>query len=550
MVPLIDHEGCTFSTARLVFVTAVFELLASNPILLVFILIGIGMAFGHIKIKGVGLGAAAVLFAAIIVAAWSNELGVVLEIPAVVGTLGLVLFAFSIGVNSGQSFFHNLKTAVGPMITVIVLFVLVAAFGYLFGVHALGMDVASVAGTFAGALTNTPALHAAGEASGEPGTATIAYSIAYVYGVIGMLGAALAALAYRRKDTDAPSPLSNRTIRVEREDHPFIGDLYEKMGGHVAFSRLRRGETGPITRPSMSDTLDPGDLVTVVGPNELVAKMSKELGHGSSHSLMRDRSYLDFRRITVSDPKLAGHTLGSLHLPQKFSATVSRVRRGDIDLVGEPDLVLQLGDRVRVVGPTSKMAEITRFFGDSARGLSDINPIGMGLGMALGILIGMIQIPIGGGKTFAIGAAAGTLIIGLIWGRIGRIGPIVTTVPFTAAQVLFELGLLIFLAQAGTVAGTQIMEAFASGMWVKIFILGFLITTLMAAGLYVVMRFVFKMGGTRLSGVLAGAQTQPAVLAFANTRTGDDPRVALGYALVYPAAMIGKILVATALGGM
>ena len=530
--------------------TGVFELLAANPILLLFLLIGIGMAFGHIKINGIGLGAAAVLFTAIAIAAWSNSLGVPLELPPVIGTLGLVLFAFAIGVNSGQSFFHNLKTAIGPMIAVLVVLIVAAGIAYVVGTKLLGMDVALVAGTFAGALTNTPALHAAGEASGAPGPATIGYSISYIFGVIGMIIAALAALAYRRKDTDAPSPISNRTIRVERSDHPFIGDIYEKMGERVTFSRLRRGETGPITRPSMSDTLDPGDLVTVVGPNELVAEVSKELGHGSSHSLMRDRSYLDFRRITVSDPKLAGRTVGSLRLPQKYSATVSRVRRGDIDLIGEPDLILQLGDRVRVVAPTSKMSQITKFFGDSSRGLSDINPIGMGLGMAIGILIGLIQIPIGGGNTFGIGAAAGTLIVGLVWGRVGRIGPIVTAVPFTSSQVMFELGLVIFLAQAGTVAGTQIMDAFASGMWVRIFILGFIITTVAAIGIYVVMRWGFKMGGTRLSGVLAGTQTQPAVLAFANSRTGDDPRVALGYALVYPVAMIGKILVATVLGGL
>jgi putative transport protein len=116
--------------------------------------------------------------------------------------------------------------------------------------------------------------------------------------------------------------------------------------------------------------------------------------------------------------------------------------------------------------------------------------------------------------------------------------------------VLIELGLLIFLAQAGTVAGGQIMEAFRGGSWVKILALGIIITLIMAIGLYVTMRWIFRMGGTRLSGLLGGAQTQPAVLAFANTRTGDDPRVALGYALVYPVAMVAKILIAQVLGGL
>ena len=316
-----------------------------------------------------------------------------------------------------------------------------------------------------------------------------------------MLGAAAAALSYGKHDKDAPSPLANRTIRVEREDHPLIGDIYEKLGSRVTFSRLRRGEAGPITRPSMSDTLDPGDLLTVVGPRELVARVATELGHSSSHSLLQDRSYLDFRRMTVSDP-------------------------------------------------TSKMKKITEFFGDSARGLSDVNPVALGIGMALGILLGELKFFTPTGEYFSIGSAAGTLIIGLIFGKIGRVGPIVTAIPYTACQVLSEFGLLVFLAQAGAVAGGQIIEAFTSGAWWKIFLLGVIITLIMAIGMYCSMRWIFKMGGTRLAGVLAGSQTQPAVLAFANGRTNMDPRVALGYALVYPVAMIGKIMVAQVFGAM
>lgn len=528
--------------------TAFFEFLASSPLIYLFLLVAVGMVVGHIKVRGVSLGAAAVLFTAIGMTAWASQLGVEIEIPPVVGTLGLVLFAFAIGVTSGNSFFHNLRTAIGPILTMVLLMVVAGITAMVVGTQVFGLSTSLSAGTFAGAVTNTPALHAAGEASGNLAEATVGYSIAYVFGVLGMLIAAMAALAYGKHDKDAPSPIGNRTIRVEREDHPFVGDLYEKMGGKVAFSRIRRGEEGPITRPAMSDTLDPGDLITVVGPNELITRISTELGHGSSHSLMRDRSYLDFRRITVSDPKVAGHTVGSLELAKKYSATVSRVRRGDVDMVGDPDLVLQLGDRVRVVGPTSKMKEISGFFGDSARGLSDINPIALGLGIALGMALGLVHIPLPGGRAVAIGAAAGTLIVGLIFGKLGRIGPFVTAIPYTASQVLIEFGLLIFLAQAGSVAGNQIVEAFEGGTWLSILLLGMIVTSIMAVGIYVTYRWIFKMGGTQLSGALGGVQTQPAVLAFANTRTHDDPRVALGYALVYPVAMVAKILIATVLG--
>ena len=527
----------------------VFEILSEQPVLFLFILIGIGMAFGHVKIKGISLGAAAVLFFAIALAAWAQSYGIELRVTPQLGTLGLTLFTFAIGINSGASFFHNLKTAIGPILTMVALYGITATVGLYLG-KAMGMDVPLIAGTFAGSVTNTPALAAAGEASGDPARATVGYSIAYLFGVIGMLAASMAALHYGRNDKDAPSPLSNRTIRVERDDHPFVGDIYEKLGEKVSFSRLRRGETGPITRPQMSDTLDPGDLVTVVGPRELVARAATELGHASSHSLMQDRSYLDFRRVTISNPKVSGRTVASLGLAKEFSATISRVRRGDVDMVAEPGLVLQQGDRVRVVAPTSKMTEITKFFGDSSRGLTDLNPIALGIGMALGIAIGELPILTPSGEYFSIGSAAGTLIVGLIFGRIGRIGPIVTALPFTTCQVLAELGLLIFLAQAGAKAGGQILEAFTSGDWIRIFVLGIVMTSIMAIGLYCTMRWVFKMGGTKLAGLLGGAQTQPAVLAFANGRTNADPRVSLGYALVYPVAMVAKIIVATVLGGM
>ncbi|WP_442984259.1 aspartate:alanine exchanger family transporter [Schaalia sp. ZJ405] len=530
-------------------VETVFHLLAEQPVLFLFLLIGFGMAVGHIKIKGIGLGAAAVLFLAIALSAWAQSYDIELRVTPQIGTLGLTLFTFAIGVNSGSSFFHNLKKAIGPLLTLVALYIIAAIAGLFIG-KAMGMDIPLIAGTFAGALTNTPALAAAGEASGALDRATVGYSIAYLFGVIGMLAAAMAALSYGKNDKDVPSPLANRTIRVERQDHPFIGDIYEKLGEKVTFSRLRRGETGPISRPSMSDTLDPGDLVTVVGPREVVARAATELGHASSHSLMQDRSYLDFRRMTISSPEIAGRTVGSLNMAQKFSATISRVRRGDIDMVAEPDLVLQQGDRVRVVAPTSKMKDITKFFGDSARGLFDLNPIALGIGMALGIMIGELPILTPSGDYFSIGSAAGTLIVGLIFGRIGRIGPVVTALPFTASQVLAELGLLVFLAQAGANAGGQIANAFTSGDWIRIFILGFLMTSIMAVGLYCTMRWIFKMGGTQLAGLLGGAQTQPAVLAFANGRTGSDPRVALGYALVYPVAMVGKIAVAQILGAL
>lgn len=542
----------------------IFELFHENQILLLFLLVGGGMVFGHLKAKGIALGAAAVLFLAIGVAAWATQVGVELLIAPAIGTMGLAVFAFAIGITSGPTFFHTFKTALGPISVIIITLCLGAGAAVTLG-KALGMTSAEIGGAFAGATTNTPALAAASEAAANAakhagadqatagaiaGSATVGYAVTYIFGVIGMLFFAQLALNYRKHDKDAPTPLANRTIRVDRDDNSTIADLAEELEGKIVFSRLRRGETGPIARPKPHDILRKGDLLTVVGPADEINAVVSALGHRSSHSLMDDRSYLDFRRITVSDPKLSGRTIAQLALDEKFGATLSRVRRGDIDMAATGDLVLQEGDRVRVVAPTTRMREISKFFGDSTRGMSNINPIALGLGLALGIFLGELDIPLPNGSTFSIGAAAGSLLVGLVMGRIGRIGPVVTAIPYTACQVLSEFGLLIFLAYAGTKAGGQISVAFTSGKWISLALVGFAVTIIVGLGTYAIMRWVVKLGGTRTAGVLGGVQTQPAVLAFANARTGSDPRVALGYAMVYPVAMVTKIFLAQFVGGL
>jgi putative transport protein len=155
----------------------------------------------------------------------------------------------------------------------------------------------------------------------------------------------------------------------------------------------------------------------------------------------------------------------------------------------------------------------------------------------------MIQIPLPSGS-FTLGSAAGTLIAGLVFGRLGRIGPLPISMPTAAAHSLSSLGMLVFLAYAGTRAGMLFADAVTSAMGWRIAVLGFLVTAVAAVALVAIGRLVHKTNWVQLSGQLGGAQTQPAVLAFVNTRTGFDTRVSLGYALVYPSAMIGKILLA------
>lgn len=528
--------------------TAVLELLAAQPILLVVVLVGAGAALGHVRVRGVGLGAAAVLFLALGAGALGAAHGLDVSVPEAFGVLGLTLFTFTVGIVSGASFFASLRRSLGlvaAMVGVLGLGALVAV-----GVgRLLALDQATVAGAFAGAVTNTPALAAARDAAGDADAPTVAYAVTYVFGVLGMLVVAHLVLRRSAADDDAPRPLVNRTVRVEVRSEPSLRELLDRHGGRITFSRLQRGEDRPIEAAAAEDVLHAGDMVTVVGEEDAVDAVTSELGHTSTHLLQADGRDVDMRRITVSNPATAGLTIGELELARRFGATISRLRRGDVDVVASDELRLQPGDRVRVIAPREAMAAVSRFFGDSSRGFSDINPVVLGLGMAAGVLLGLVTVPLPGGS-FTVGAAMGTLVVGLVLGRLGRIGRVVTVMPFTAAQAISELGLLLFLAQAGTTAGGRIGGAFADGQWWRVALLGAAVTTTVGLVLWLVMRRGFRTGGTTLSGIVAGTQTQPAVLAFANGRTGFDPRVALGYALVYPAAMIAKIVLGQVLGSL
>jgi putative transport protein len=531
-------------------VNATLGFLAEQPLVLIFALFAVGTATGSIRVVGVRIGPAAVLFSAIAITALGVSMGHKLSVPAEIGNLGLVLFTYTVGVLSGPSFFAALRSGARTIAGVVAMLAVAALTAVLLG-RTLGLSGPTIAGTFAGALTNTPALAAAGERAGDAAAPTVGYSVSYLFGVIGMLAAAAVALNRRNRDDNGPRPLTSLTVRVERRDQPRVAEVTATHD--VAISRLQHGEHSQLLVAAEDEPLRRDDLVTVVGASDVVDEVATELGHPSSHTLVGDRESLDFRRITLSRKELAGRTVADLDLHGRFGATVSRVRRADVDMVAHDELILLPGDRLRVVAPSKRMAEISAYLGDSIRGLADINPLGMALGMSAGLLLGDIKIPLPGGG-FSLGAAAGTLLVGLVLGRLGRIGPVLTTMPYAAASAMSQFGMLAFLAYAGTKAGALFLPALRSGQAWRVALVGIVVTSIVAVAVLVAGRVLPGSGrsgdGVRLSGVIAGTQTQPAILAFANERTGFDSRVALGYALVYPAAMIVKIVLAQVLAGM
>lgn len=530
------------------------DLAVEQPLLLLMVVLAIGGAIGSIKIGSFSLGPAAVLFTALALSAYDERL----RLPQFIGFFGLALFAYVIGVGAGPSFFAALRTG-GRAITVVVGALLVGAVVTVGAALALGLSGPLLSGIYAGALTNTPALAAASEAW-ESDLPTVGYSVTYVFGVLGMLLAAAIAIRTTPSRIDSPvaaedelpPKLEGMTVRIETAGLPSLGMLAEQYDHHLVFSRIMRGDRpghpGDVDVATDDAIPHPGDIVTVIGDRPTIDRFVEASGHPSSVALTLDRSTVDYRRVAVSNPKVAGQTLGQLRLRARFGAVATRVRRGDVDLLASDDLVLQIGDRVRIVTDRQRMSEVTAFLGDSEKGATAYSITSLSLGVALGVLLGLLQFPLPGGGHVALGLAGGPLLVGLLVGRLGRTGPVLWSLPHGVASTLSQLGIMLFLAYAGSTSGSALAAALQGPTGPRILAVGVVVTAMTALAVIVGGRMIAGTHGSRLAGIVAGTQTQPAVLAYANETTKDDPRVNLGYALVYPVAMILKVVIAPLVG--
>jgi len=307
------------------------------------------------------------------------------------------------------------------------------------------------------------------------------------------------------------------------------------------FGRIKRG--AQVTLADGQAHLELGDLVTVVGTADDLERVTEYLGEVSDERIDLDRSALDYRRMFVSNPKIAGLRLKDLNLPQQFGAVITRLRRGDVEFVPHGDTVLELGDRVRVLTRRDHMEAVTAFFGDSYRAISEVDILTLGLGLGLGVLLGALSLPLPGGLVLRLGFAGGPLIVALILGTLRRTGPMVWMLPYGANMTLRQVGLILFLAGVGTRAGYAFVSALIQGPGLLLFLAGALVTTLTALITLWLGHRLLKIPMSLLTGILAGLQTQPAVLSFASEQTGND-LPSIGYASVYPLATIAKILFA------
>ena len=541
---------------------------ASQPVAYaVLILAGVsvlGLMAGHVKIRGVKLGVAGVLFAGILFGHF--QLSLPAEILGFVRDFGLILFVYTIGIQVGPGFLTSLRRQGLPLNLLAVGIVLMGALLTIASAQLLHIDMAAAVGIFAGATTNTPSLGAAQEALKQmpgldPAQASLpalGYAAAYPFGIIGIILVMVIlrgilridpvqeAQAFAREQESQHEPLQRLSIRVRNPN--LIGLRLHEIPGKdtlgVIISRIKYAGETEVAAANGDTVLHEGDLILAVGTPHHLREFCLIVGTESTEDLMEAPGPVTFARFVVTRSEILGKAISDLQLTQRYHVTVTRVSRGDVEMTAVPALTLQFGDMVQVVGQEADIAKVAPVLGNSVKDLNRTNFIPIFLGIGLGILLGLYPVSLANmPMPVRLGLAGGPLIAAIVLSRIGRVGPLLWYMPMNANLALRELGITLFLACAGLKAGAHFFEVLLTSQGLLWVLSGAVITLaplLLAAW---VGRSFLKLNFINLCGLLSGSMTDPPALAFANAiNNSDAPSVA--YATVYPLTMLVRILVA------
>lgn len=527
---------------------AIRALLESQPLFTLFLTVALGYVVGEISIKGVSLGSGAVLFVGLAIGGFAPKAAP----PALLGTLGLLLFLYGIGIQYGAQFFKGLTSADGIRANA------AAAFGVVGSgcvslalVPLFGVKLDESLGMFAGSGTSTATLQAIIAAMKSDGAA-VGYSVAYPFGVAGPILIIYILSALLKAKIERPPEKLIETAEIAVRNPALNGlrlaDLRAKLPAGVVIAAVRREHRNQL--PSEDLTLQTDDvlLTTAMDPAVLqdVAALCGEMHPGR---MTKHREDLDYARVFASSRAVVGHPLGDLRFPEGVVCSIAHVRRGDADIMPSPDLILEFGDRVGLLVNRAHVKAIRKFFGDSIKGTAELSFISIGAGAAAGLLVGMIPLPIPGVGKLTLGLAA-LLLVALYLGKTRRFGPFVWTMPLSANLVLRNFGLTIFLAQVGIASGPKFF-ATVGATGVSFLLYGVVILVALVVITAIFCLWVFKLPFDMTVGVLSGATGNPAILAFAN-RVAPTERPDLGYAMIFPSMTIVKILfaqIAVALAG-
>lgn len=529
---------------------------SDQPLLLLFVVAAVGFFIGKIRIKGISLGVSAVLFVGLAFGAVNSDFNV----PSIIFELGLVFFVYSVGLSSGPAFFKSFRKNGMRDILFVLTMLLVSAVVAICLFYAMGLDAASITGIYAGSTTNTPALasvidlvnqHDSANSAALTQALVVGYTYSYPMGVIGVMITLKLMERFFKIDYNVEKEtlrnryqleenLTSRAVRVTNSKikGKSLRDLNNEKGWNVVYGRIANKKG--ISLSNWDTKLFVGNDIMVIGSKDSIDQVQDWLGEESENVIKHDRRKYDVRRIFVSNESMAGRTISSLNLNEKYSAIITRIRRGDIDILAKADTVLEMGDRIRFVALRKDLKKLAVLFGDSYFKSSQVNLFSFGLGIALGMLLGTITWPLPGGLSFKLGMAGGPLIVGLILGAVRRTGPINWTLPYSANVTLRQMGLIFLLAVIGLQSGNTFLASLGASSGILIFLAG-TILSVVAAFLSIVIGYkLFKIPFSLLLGFMSN---QPAILDFATDMSNNKVPL-IGYSLMFPIALVMKILFA------
>jgi len=532
------------------------QLFSNNPLLLLFVVAAVGYFVGKVNIKGNSLGVSAVLFVGLAFGA----LNPAFNVPQIIFQLGIVFFVYSVGLSSGPAFFNSFKKNGIRDIGFVMVMLTITALLAVGIFYLLKLDAASITGIYSGSTTNTPALasvidlvdrRGGGDNQGIKDALVIGYTYSYPMGVIGvMIVLKVMEKVFKidynkekellKKDYSLEEELSSRSVKIT--NNKIVGhtlrDITNENKLSILFGRISSGKD--VTLANWDTILHLNDELMIIGGMEDLDKATVFLGEETEDKISYNRKEYDVRRIFVSNPRLVGKTISSLNLNQTYSAVITRIRRGDMDMLAKANTVLEMGDRIRFVARRKDLKGLSKLFGDSYYKSSEVNLFSFGLGIAIGLLLGSIEIPLPGGTVFKLGMAGGPLLVGLVLGALRRTGPIVWTLPYSANVTLRQMGLIFLLAVIGLSSGNKVLESLSGSEWIIIAIGGAMLSILAALLSLIIGYKIFKIPFSLLLGFLSN---QPAILDFATGMSKNKVPI-IGYSVMFPIALVMKILFA------
>ena len=519
--------------------------------------ISVGVLLGKIKIFGISLGVTFVLFTGILMGhfGFTGET----HILHFIREFGLILFVFCIGLQVGPSFFSSFKKG-GMTLNMLAVGIVVLNIAVALGIYFIdgGIDLPMMVGILYGAVTNTPGLGAAQEAlnqlsyTGDP--IALGYACAYPLGVVGIIGSIIAVryicrvnlkkeeeeLAVQTSDMKHMPHMLHLEVRNESIDGKKLIQIKEFMGRPFVCSRIRH--EGHVSIPNQDTEFHIGDQVFIVCSEEDAEAVTAFIGKEIQVDWEKQDMPMVSRRILVTKPEINGKTLGSMHFRSMYGVNVTRINRSGMDLFADPNLVLQVGDRVMVVGQQDAVERVAGVLGNQLKRLDTPNIVTIFVGIFLGILLGSLPIAFPGMPTpLKLGLAGGPLVVAILIGRFGHKLHLVTYTTMSANLMLREIGIVLFLASVGIDAGANFVQTVVEGDGLLYVGCGFLITVIPLLIIGAIARLYYKVNYFTLMGLIAGSNTDPPALAYANqTTAGDAP--AVGYSTVYPLSMFLRIL--------